>query len=303
MRRLPTLCTLLLLACRPSQADVDALKSELAKVSAQQAELLERLDAEDDSEPHDHVNLEYELAALAQGLEMAHRRIEDLEGDVEAQAKAPTPAPTPRGPARPDPAARYRIELGDAHTRGSDEALVTVVAWVDYQCPFSDRVQGTLDDLRAKYGDEVRIAAKHNPLSFHRHAMAAALAAEAAGRQNKFWKMHAKLFENQRDLDDAKIRRFAKKLRLDVDQFKADLRDAALKAKIKGDQAQAMQFGARGTPAFFINGRFLSGAQPLLEFEELIDEELATARALTSKGVPEREVYDKVIADGLAKVE
>ena len=115
--------------------------------------------------------------------------------------------------------------------------------------------------------------------------------------------MHAKLFENQRDLDDAKIEGFAKKLRLDVDQFSADVRDAALKQKIEGDQAQAMRFGARGTPAFFINGRFLSGAQPLAKFEELIDEELATARSLTSKGVPEREVYGKVIEDGLAKVE
>lgn len=303
MRRLPLLCTLCVLACRPSQADVDALKTELAKVSAQQAELLERLDADDDSEPQDLTNLEYELASLAQGLEMAHRRIEDLERDLEAQAKAPTPAPKPLAPGRPNPAARYRIELGDAHTRGSDEALVTVVAWVDYQCPFSGRVQGTLDELREKYGDEVRIAAKHNPLSFHRHAMAAALAAEAAGRQNKFWKMHAKLFENQRDLDDAKIERFAKKLRLDVDRFKADVRDAALKQKVEGDQAQATRFGARGTPAFFINGRFLSGAQPRLKFEEVIDEELATARALESKGVPKREVYGRVIADGLTKVE
>lgn len=303
MRRLPLLCTLCVLACRPSQADVDALKSELAKVSAQQAELLGRLDDDSDSEPQDLTNLEYELASLAQGLEMAHRRIEDLERDLESQAKAPTPAPKPLAPGRPDPAARYRIELGDAHTRGSDEALVTVVAWVDYQCPFSGRVQGTLDELREKYGDEVRIAAKHNPLSFHRHAMAAALAAEAAGRQNKFWKMHAKLFENQRDLDDAKIERFAKKLRLDVDRFKSDVRDAALKQKIEGDQAQAMRFGARGTPAFFINGRFLSGAQPRLAFEAVIDEELATARALTSKGVPEREVYGRVIADGLTKVE
>ena len=270
-------------------------------MSAQQAELLERLDPPQ-AEAHDHANLEYELAALAQGLEMAHRRIEDLERDLEAQVKRPEPAPKKR-PGRPDPVARYRIELGDAHTRGSDEALVTVVAWVDYQCPFSARVQATLDDVRSKYGRKVRIAAKHNPLSFHRHAMAAALAAEAAGRQNKFWKMHEKLFANQRDLDDEKIRGFARKLGLDLDRFKGDLGDAGLKKKIEGDQAQAMRFGARGTPAFFINGRFLSGAQPLAKFEELIDEELSTAQQLTSRGVPAEDVYDKVVADGLTKVE
>ncbi len=115
---------------------------------------------------------------------------------------------------------------------------------------------------------------KHLPLSFHKDAPAAHAAAEAALMQGKFWEMHDTIFKNQRDLKPATFERYAKDLGLDVDQYKKDLESKALRDRIDGDLAQARQLGVSGTPAFFINGRYLSGAQPITSFKRLIDEAL-----------------------------
>jgi len=118
----------------------------------------------------------------------------------------------------------------------------------------------------------VRIVFKHMPLSFHANAPAAHAAAEAALMQNKFWEMHDLIFKNQRDLSPATFEKYAAQIGLDVEQYKKDLTSAKLKKRIDGDTSQARKLGATGTPAFFINGRFLSGAQPIESFKRLIDE-------------------------------
>jgi predicted DsbA family dithiol-disulfide isomerase len=132
--------------------------------------------------------------------------------------------------------------------------------------------------------------------------MPAALAAEAAGKQGKFWEMHDKIFENQKDITDENFVAWAGELGLDVAQFKKDLADEGLKKKITDQQAQGMTLGARGTPAFFVNGRFLSGAQPVDAFKKLIDEEKAKADKLIAAGTPKAQVYEKTIANGKTKV-
>jgi protein-disulfide isomerase len=203
---------------------------------------------------------------------------------------------------KPDPAATYKVTVDDAVTKGSAEALVTLVAWSDFQCPYCSRVGPTMKQLEQDYGSDLRIAFKHNPLGFHPRAKPAALAAEAAGRQGKFWEMHDKLFENQKDLTDEKFVAWAGELGLNIEQFKKDLADPALDKKVMGQQAQGMTLGARGTPAFFVNGRFLSGAQPVESFKKLIDEEKAKAEKLVAAGTPKAQVYDKVIANGKTKV-
>jgi protein-disulfide isomerase len=138
----------------------------------------------------------------------------------------------------------------------------------------------------------------HNPLSFHQRAMPAAMASEAAGKQGKFWEMHDKIFENQKDLTDENFVKWAEELGLNVEQFKKDLNDPKLQEKIKNQQALGMQLGARGTPAFFINGRFLSGAQPVENFKKVIDEEVAKADKLIAAGTPKAKVYEQTIAKG-----
>jgi len=132
--------------------------------------------------------------------------------------------------------------------------------------------------------------------------MPAALGSEAAGKQGKFWEMHDKIFENQKAISEENLVAWAGELGLDVEQFKKDMASDELKKKITEQQTQGVTLGARGTPAFFVNGRFLSGAQPVENFKKLIDEEKAKAEKLVAAGTPKAQVYDKVIANGKTKV-
>ncbi len=135
----------------------------------------------------------------------------------------------------------------------------------------------------------------------HNRALPAALAAEAAGKQGKFWEMHDKLFQDPRALTDENFKKYATEIGLDIKKFEADMKDKALETKIKKQQVQGTTLGARGTPAFFINGRFLSGAQPQAAFEKVIDEEMKKVDALLKAGTPADKVYEKVISKGKTK--
>jgi protein-disulfide isomerase len=135
----------------------------------------------------------------------------------------------------------------------------------------------------------------------HNRAMPAAMASEAAGKQGKFWEMHDKLFQDPRALTDENIEKYATEIGLDMAKFKEDLKDKKLEAKIKKQQQQGSTLGARGTPAFFVNGRFLSGAQPFEAFKALIDEEMKKADALLAKGTPKEKLYETIIAKGKTK--
>ena len=115
---------------------------------------------------------------------------------------------------------------------------------------------------------------KHLPLPFHDKAQGAHQAAEAARLQGKFWEMHDRIFAEQRAMSPTKYLEYAADLGLDVDQFKKDLTSEKVKARISEDMLQASKLGVTGTPGFFINGRFMSGAQPFESFKRLIDEEL-----------------------------
>ena len=140
------------------------------------------------------------------------------------------------------------------------------------------RVGPTLEQLLNEYPDDVRIAYKQHPLPMHANAMIAAEAAMAADAQGRFPEMHAKLMAPDRSLTREKILETAKQLGLDVEKFTKDLDSHAYKAAIDEMTAEALSVGAGGTPASFINGRFLSGAQPYEAFKKLVDEELAKAK-------------------------
>jgi len=120
----------------------------------------------------------------------------------------------------------------------------------------------------------VKIVFKHLPLSIHSKAAAAHAAAEAAYQQEKFWEMHDKIFASQREMSPEKYELYAAEIGIDVDRYKKDLVSAKVKKRIDGDSQAAAKLGVTGTPAFFINGRFLSGAQPFESFKRIIDEEL-----------------------------
>ncbi|MFO1434670.1 MAG: thioredoxin domain-containing protein [Candidatus Competibacteraceae bacterium] len=219
-------------------------------------------------------SLDRQTAAIA-GVQEA---LKTLNQSVQASAAAkPAPAAARRGP---DPAQRYTIAVNGSPVRGQPDAKVTLVEFMDFQCPFCARVQPTLQQIRETYGDQVRVVFKHLPLSFHPKAAGAAAAAEAAHRQGKFWEMQELIFANQSTLDDEHYRAWAQQLGLDVAQWEKDRQSPEVLARVAADAKDAEKLGVSGTPAFFVNGRFLSGAQPFASFKNVIDQEIGKPVAL-----------------------
>jgi protein-disulfide isomerase len=204
-----------------------------------------------------------ELRDEVAGLKVA---FEKATGGAPQQA-----AEVPKGP---DPEARHTVDTKGAPLRGPQSAKVTIVAVSDFQCPFCKKVEPTLQQILQTYPNDVRIAYKHMPLDFHAKAPEAHAAAEAAHQQGKFWEMYAKIFENQTELSLEKYEAYALDLGLDVDRFKQDMASIDVKQRIDADKKEVEKLGVMGTPAFFINGRYLSGAQPFENFKALIDAEL-----------------------------
>ena len=180
-------------------------------------------------------------------------------------------------PTGPDPNKVYDIAAGDAPSRGPKDAKVTLLHFFDYQCPFCVRVSPTIEQVLKDYPKDVRVVYKMHPLSIHQNAMSAAEAAMAANAQGKFGPMHDKLFANSTALSREKYVEIAQEIGLDVKKFTSDLDAHTYKTKIDAEVAQAMQAGATGTPATFVNGRFVNGAAPIDTFKKMIDEELAKA--------------------------
>ena len=221
-----------------------------------------------------------------------------LDSIIPKVDKLAAPPPAPARPGRPDPGKVYSFPVGESPVKGPADAWVTILEVSDFQCPFCKRVGPTLKQIEEKYGDDVRIVFKYNPLSFHNRAKPAARAAECAHEQGKFWPMHDKLFENQGQLEDAQLESYAGAVGLDVKKWKSCYASNKYDARIEADQKQAVTLGARGTPAFFINGRYLGGAQPFSSFQALIDEELKKAKA---SGIAKKDYYEKAVVEKGAK--
>ena len=179
---------------------------------------------------------------------------------------------------------------------------MTIVQFSDYQCPFCSRVEPTINQVMDEYKGKVRVVWRDLPLPFHPNAMPAAIAARAAGDQGKFWEMHDKIFADQQHMDRATYEKYAEELGLNMGKFKAALDAQKGKEAIEADAAAGGKIGARGTPAFFINGKFLSGAQPFESFKAKIDEELKNAEGLVAKGTPKAKVYEALMKDAKTEV-
>jgi protein-disulfide isomerase len=210
------------------------------------------------------------------------------------------PAPAAAGANAPAPSARKVIIPATAPRKGPKDAKVTIVEFSDFQCPFCSRVVPTLKQVEEKYGKEVAIVFVNQPLSFHDKAKGAAAAFIAAHKQGKAWQMHDKMFANQQALLPADLEKSAQELGLDVARFRKDMADPATEKQIAADQALASSVGADGTPAFFINGRELSGAQPFPSFQTMIDEELKKANELIKQGTKPADVYTKAMEANIA---
>ncbi|MBR4984238.1 MAG: thioredoxin domain-containing protein [Proteobacteria bacterium] len=166
--------------------------------------------------------------------------------------------------------------------RGSRDAVVTIVEYSDYECPYCGRVEPTLAKILEEYKGDVRIVFSHHPLSFHKNAKLAHQAAYAAGLQNKFWEMHDTLFKNQKKLTEPDLLGYARKLGLDMNRFAADMKDPKTVEAIDKMIADAGKQGISGTPNFQINGLPISGAQPYEKFKETIDKVLVIAKKVSA---------------------
>jgi len=171
---------------------------------------------------------------------------------------------------------RVAVDSSGHPSLGAKEAPITIVEFTDFQCPFCKASEATVKQLRTKYGDKVRLVHMDFPLSFHSHALDAAKAARCANDQNKFWQFHDSLFNNQGKLAPADLKQTAKTLGLNTTEFDSCFDKAKHEDEIKKDLAAGEKLGVDGTPAFFIDGRPLVGAQPSAQFEQIIDDELSS---------------------------
>ena len=170
---------------------------------------------------------------------------------------------------------RQKVSSANSPSKGSANAPIELIEFSDFQCPFCLRADPTVRQVLSTYGDKIRFVYRHYPLPNHPAARPAAEAAACAGEQGKFWPYHDLLFANPTKLSDADLKQHATELGLNTSQFNSCVDTHKLKGQIDADVKDGEEAGVNGTPAFYINGRMLSGAQPFEAFKQIIDEELA----------------------------
>jgi protein-disulfide isomerase len=259
-----------------------------------------------------------ESANLERKIDVLQRKLDTMAPPVQ-----PSAAPRPRR-TEPDRAKTYAIKVDGFPFDGPVAAKVTLVMAHDYADPFSARSRATLDELRKKYGKDLRVVFR-NLVVHPRNAMAGALASCAAHKQKKFDVLEDLLWDKgfasrQLDLTDVDTGQgtekcwdmadgcpivvgFAREAKLNLDRFKSDMK--ACVADVQADMGELQSsFGIGATPSWFINGRYLSGAMPLESFTAIIDEELVKANDRIKAGTPAAKYYKTWVLDkGLAKLE
>jgi 2-hydroxychromene-2-carboxylate isomerase len=183
---------------------------------------------------------------------------------------------------------RVAVDPGDAPLRGPADAPVTIVEFSDFQCPFCVRARPTINRVREVYGDQVRFAFRHFPLAFHDQAPKAGEAVACAGDQGKFWEMHDLLWDSPGRIAPPDLKEHAATLGLDTEAFGQCLDSGRHAGIVESDTAAGARLGVSGTPAFFINGRPLVGAQPFQAFASVIDEELERVAGTAADGPADR---------------
>ena len=200
-----------------------------------------------------------------------------------------------------DDKAVWRVPVDKSPVKGNPNALVTIIEFSDFQCPYCKRVEPTLKAITDKYGDKVRLVWKNEPLPMHPRAEPAAevaMEAKAEKGNDGFWAAHDKLFDSQPKLEDADLENVAKDLGLNLDKVRDAMKTHKYKDSIDNDTDLSEDFQASGTPHFFVNGHRLVGAQPQDKFEKVIDDEIKHAQDLLAKGVKPADLYDALVKDG-----
>jgi len=167
------------------------------------------------------------------------------------------------------------VNLKDAYVHGTKNAPVTLVEFADYECPYCQKITPELQKLEKEYGDQLAVVYKDFPLPMHHTSQKAAEAARCAGEQGKFWEYHDVLFYSKQ-LQVADLKADARVLKLDGDRFDKCLDDGAEATPVKKSLEEAQKLGLTGTPSFFVNGHFFSGAADYAVLKEMVDLQRAT---------------------------
>lgn len=246
-------------------------------------------------------------AVIDQELEKANAKLktgvakDKIYVTMSKENKKNAPPPKEDEEEKEDTSTVFKVPVGNSPFKGKADALVTIVEFSDFQCPFCKRVEPTLKQIEETYGDKVRIVWKDEPLPFHPRAVPAAIFTREARAQKGdagFWAAHAKLFDIQPKLEDADLEQAAKDLGLDAGKVMAAIKEGKHKKEVDADAELAEDLQASGTPHFFVNGRRLVGAQPFEKFKTIIDEEVKKAQDLIAKGTPAAKVYEELTKNG-----
>ncbi len=176
------------------------------------------------------------------------------------------------------PNVKVNIEIGKSPYFGNKDAKVKIVVFSDFQCPFCSRAAKTVQDLKKLYSKKIELAFKQYPLPMHSNAKPAAEASMCVNEQSteKFWKYHDKLFANAEKLDADSLKKYAKEVGANVEEFNKCFDEKKFAKAVQEDVEYGNKLGVRSTPTFFINGKPVAGAQPLEQFKEMIEEELSS---------------------------
>jgi len=224
-------------------------------------------------------NMKIEIAAL-------NKDVESMQAEMKTLKSQPAQAGRPAAPA-PQPVVEKVVSIDDDPMKGDPKAPVTIVEFSDFECPFCKRSNdGAIKQINEEYVSKgkVRLVFRDYPLPFHKKAIPAAVAANCAGEQDKYWEVHEFLFQNPKtNLDIPTIIGSAEELGMDKAKFEACVNDKSKEKEITKDMEDGQKYGVRGTPSYFIGkttdgdeitGTFVRGAQPYAVFKEHIDEQL-----------------------------
>jgi protein-disulfide isomerase len=181
-------------------------------------------------------------------------------------------------------APRVNVAVDPLRAKGNPDALVTIVEFSDFECPFCRQAEQTIAKVAQDYSDRVRFGYRDVPIPGHPRAMPAAEASRCAAEQQRFWPYHELLFKEPQALSDSDLSQHAQTVRLDMVKFKACVEGGKFREAVQSDYQDAVRAGVTGTPTFFINGTAMAGARSYEEFKQIIERELELAKKQSPRG-------------------
>lgn len=188
---------------------------------------------------------------------------------------------------------RQEVSADDDPFKGPEDAPVTIVEFADFQCGYCARTRDTTNQILEAYPEQVKFVFRDSPIEKHPRALYMAQAANCARDQGKYWEMYDVLFDNMRDTKDEQLKAHAVTLELDAAAFDECYDSGKYAEEVESDMAAGKSVGVSGTPAFFVNGRMISGAQPFEAFVAVIDDELERAGIDVPEAAEEEEAEEK----------